>query len=126
MILEHVNLTVADLDRSIDFYSKLLGWTVRWSGTTSGGRKAAHLGDDRFYLALFQAESGKTDPPAVDYERTGFNHFGLVVDDLDTLRDRLAELDTSVKAEADYEPGRRLYFLDPDGIEVELVEYDAA
>ncbi len=32
MFLEHVNMTVADLDRSIAFYGDLLGFRVRWRG----------------------------------------------------------------------------------------------
>ena len=47
MFLEHVNLTVSDLQRSIDLYSDLLGLHVRWQGTTSDGHPAAHVGDDR-------------------------------------------------------------------------------
>jgi catechol 2,3-dioxygenase-like lactoylglutathione lyase family enzyme len=52
------------------------------------------------------------------------NHFGWVVDDLDAARQRLAVLNVRPHYEANYEPGRRLYFYDPDGLEVELVEYD--
>jgi len=122
MFLEHVNLTVSDLDRSIDFYCRLLGLRVRWRRDAGRDRAAAHVGDDRHYLALFQGDPGS--PRAgLDYDRVGLNHFGFVVDDLDAARDRLGELGIAVHGEADYEPGRRLYFLDPDGIEVELVEY---
>ena len=121
MFLEHVNMTVSDLNRSIDFYSKLLGLKVRWQGKTSDGSSAAHVGDDRCYLALFQATAeGK---PSNDYSTPGLNHFGFVVDDLDAARDRVAELGAEVHAEMDYDPGRRVYIFDPDGIEVELVEY---
>lgn len=122
MFLEHVNLTVTDLNRSINFYSRLFGIAVRWHGKTSDGRKAAHVGDDRCYLALFEAKI--TGPVTTDYEKPGFNHFGLVVDSLDEMKRRLAALDVQPHSEADYEPGRRLYFLDPDKIEVELVEYE--
>ena len=122
MFLEHVNLTVSNLERSVDFYRQLLDFQVRWEGTIDSGQPAAHVGDDRCYLALFEA----TKPGHVgqDYGAVGLNHFGVVVDNLDECRQRLAELGVTPTAEADYEPGRRLYFLDPDGIEVELVEYD--
>ncbi len=123
MHLEHVNLTVADLDRSIDFYTRLLGWRVRWQGTTSTGRPAAHVGNDDMYLALFE---GSGTSPTWDYGRVGFNHLGFVVDDLDDAKARLAELGAPVHNEDDYDPGRRLYFSDPDGLEVELVAYAAA
>jgi catechol 2,3-dioxygenase-like lactoylglutathione lyase family enzyme len=125
MQLEHVNMTVANLDRSVDFYSTLLGASVRWSRRGEEDRDAAHVGDDRFYLALFQAADGHRAPDPA-YDNVGFNHFGLVVDDLEEMKRRLALLGITPSSEADYEPGRRLYFFDPDGIEVELVEYDHA
>lgn len=121
MHLEHVNLTVLNVDRSVEFYSQLLGLRVRWQGTTSSGQPAAHVGDERSYLALFEAsEPGK---PERDYEQVGLNHVGFVVDDLQAAKGRLQSLGIDAHHEADYDPGQRLYFLDPSGIEVELVEY---
>ena len=79
-----------------------------------------HLGTDDWYLALFE---GGPKEIAVDYEHTGFNHFGVLVEDLDAVKQRLAELDTPISFEPEYEPGRRLYVFDPDGHEIEIVEY---
>ncbi|HEX5586641.1 MAG TPA: VOC family protein [Acidimicrobiia bacterium] len=123
MHIEHVNLTVSDLDRSIAFYSDLFDLHVRWKGPIDGTRLGAHVGDDRSYLALFQATAAG--PVDHDYTRPGVNHFGFVVADLDDVRARLDALGATVHLEADYEPGRRIYFLDPDGYEVEVVEYEA-
>jgi catechol 2,3-dioxygenase-like lactoylglutathione lyase family enzyme len=123
MRLEHVNLTVADVERSIEFYDRLLGLRVRWKGFTSGGQPAAHVGDDQWYIALFE---GEPRPIVLEYEKVGYNHFGVVVDDLDEAVARVRELGASVHLQSDAEPGRRAYFLDPDGYEVELVEYAAA
>jgi catechol 2,3-dioxygenase-like lactoylglutathione lyase family enzyme len=121
MRLEHVNLTVGDLDRSIAFYCDLLGLSVRWKGPIGDGRLGAHVGDERSYLALFQAATpGRV---GLDYDRPGLNHVGFVVEDLDEARRRVEELGATVHYEPSYEPGRRIYFLDPDGHEVELVEY---
>jgi catechol 2,3-dioxygenase-like lactoylglutathione lyase family enzyme len=124
MFLEHVNLTVSDIERSIGFYRDLLGLSLRWRGHSAAGLPAAHVGDDRCYLALFQAaQNGRV---AVDMSTVGMNHFGFVVDDLDATRRKLLEFGLAPHHEADYEPGRRLYFFDPDGMEVELVAYDDA
>ena len=121
MLIEHVNLTVSDLDRSIAFYCDLLDLQVRWKGPIDGERLGAHVGDDRSYLALFQAAADG--PVEQDYGRPGINHFGFVVDDLEETRRRLGRLGATVHFEPVYEPGRRIYFRDPDGIEVELVQY---
>lgn len=121
MRIEHVNLTVSDLDRSIAFYSDLLDFHVRWKGAIDADRLGAHVGTDDFYLALFQATQAGEAPH--NYLAPGVNHFGFVVDDLEATRQRLIELGGSVHLEADYEPGHRIYFFDPDGHEVELVEY---
>lgn len=126
MFLEHVNLTVRDLERSVAWYRELLGWDVRWEGKATGEEglvRAAHVGDARCYLALFEAEQ----PGAVgaDYGHAGFNHFGLVVDDLAATRARAVALGVTPHVEYEYEPGRRFYVHDPDGIEIELVAYPA-
>lgn len=126
MFLEHVNLTVTDLDASVAYYSQLLGFRLRWEGQALGDEgpvRAAHVGDDRVYLALFEAEQPGRAPG--QYGRAGVNHFGFVVDDLDQTRERLAELGATPHFEPQYEPGRRLYVFDPDGVEIELVEYPA-
>jgi catechol 2,3-dioxygenase-like lactoylglutathione lyase family enzyme len=123
MFLEHVNLTVRDLERSIAYYRELLGLSLRWEGTAvsdEGAVRAAHVGDDRCYLALFEAE--RPEPVAPDYARTGLNHFGFVVEDLAATRARAVALGSVPHFEPDYEPGPRFYVYDPDGIEVELVQ----
>ena len=122
MRLEHVNLTVADLDRSVSFYCDLLDLHVRWKGEIAPDRLGAHVGDDDHYLALFQAGHEHA-RPAPDYTGPGINHFGFVVDDLDEARARLERLGAHVHFAPEYEPGRRIYFLDPTGHEVELVQY---
>ena len=80
MRLEHVNLTVTDVERSVDFYSKLLDLQVRWEGRDEVGAPMAHVGSEDHYLALFQASADGRAPR--DYSTVGFNHVGFVVDDL--------------------------------------------
>ena len=121
MRLEHVNFTVSDLDRSVRFYTELFDTSIRWEGTLDDGRRAAHVGDLDHYLALFEAR--KPGRASKDYGQVGMNHFGFVVDDLDAMKERLLMLGVTPQSEQDYDPGRRLYFLDPDGVEIELVEY---
>ncbi len=122
MFLEHVNMSVSDLDHTIDFYQRVLGLRVRWRGTTTNGDPAAHVGDDHCYLALFEVKDRNPEP--ANYDELGLNHFGFVVEDLDAVKQQLAAFHVQPHLEADYEPGRRLYFFDLNGVEVELVEYN--
>jgi len=127
MKLEHVNLTVADLERSISFYCEVFEARVRWRGeifNTTQMRPAAHVGSDDFFIALFEAEeSAASQPVRTSYAPPGVNHFGFVVEDLDAHVRRLEALGFETRTPFVYDPGRRIYFDDPDGIEVEIVEY---
>ena len=126
MRLEHANLTVTDLERSIDFYRRALGFEVRWRGeiyNTSRTAPAAHVGPAGadFYFSLFEGEEGGRAP--FSYAPPGINHFGIVVDDLDETRKQIEAAGAKIHTAYDYDPGRRIYFFDPDGIEIEVVQY---
>lgn len=54
------------------------------------------------------------------------NHIGVEVDDVDATEARVVAAGLRPFRHADYEPGRRFYFLDPDGIEHEVVSYAKA
>ena len=120
--IEHVNLTVRDADRSAALMTRLFGWTVRWKGLAQGGGTTVHVGSDAQYLALY------TGPGAAytdDQFRKGrpLNHLGVEVDDLDAAEARVIEAGLTPFSHGNYEPRRRFYFLDPDGIEFEVVSY---
>ena len=121
MHIEHANITVGNVATSAAFYRQLFGFRTRWEGLSGSGQRAWHIGTEDLYLSLFEAvQTGRAES---DYDRPGFNHLGFVVDNLDEYRKTLQQMGVKTHLEADYDPGRRLYFYDPDGIEIELVEY---
>jgi len=121
--LEHVNLTVPDAKATAAMLCRLFGWHVRWEGPALGHGYTLHVGNQATYLAVY-SPSGEAAGVSIDKSRIGhLNHVGVVVDDLDAV-------EASVKAEGyepyshgDYEPGRRFYFDDENGIEYEVVSY---
>lgn len=123
--LEHVNVTVSDADRTAALLERLFGWRVRWSGPARDGGRSVHVGTEDQYLALYTA-SGDTRAPITWDKGAPLNHVALVVDDLDASEARVIEAGLTPFAHGDYEPGRRFYFLDPDGIEFEVVSYARA
>ena len=118
--MEHANLTVSDIERSSDLFQKLLGWRERWRGEAMNGGETIHVGDERSYLALY------TDRLPHDRFAKGapLNHVGFTVDDLDAAERVVVEAGLEPFNHGDYEPGRRFYFFDWDGIEFEVVSYE--
>ncbi len=124
MRLEHTNITVNNIDESAAFYEAVLGFERRWEGQANGDIgpvRAIHVGRDNIYFSLFEAEREGKAPRG--YGAVGVNHVALEVDDLASYRDRLNTLGVAIHLEADYEPGERIYFFDPNGVEIELVSY---
>ena len=117
--LEHVNLTVTDIERSAALFAKLLGWQQRWRGAAMNGGETIHVGEETTYLALY------TDRRDHAGQRKGrpMNHVGLLVDDLAAAERIVIEHGLEPFNHADYQPGRRFYFFDWDGIEFEVVSY---
>jgi catechol 2,3-dioxygenase-like lactoylglutathione lyase family enzyme len=117
--LEHVNVTVADPDRTAALMETLFDWRVRWRGPSAAGR-SVHVGTADHYLALYRP-SGEAPAPAPKGEP--LNHIGIEVDDLDATEARVLAAGLTPFSHGDYDPGRRFYFLDPDGVEYEVVSY---
>jgi catechol 2,3-dioxygenase-like lactoylglutathione lyase family enzyme len=122
--IEHVNVTVTDPDRAAQLMQALFGWHVRWRGPAQSGGYTVHVGSDAQYLALYTYRGAAT--PA-DYFAKGrpLNHIGVEVEDLDLTEAKVKAAGLTPFSHGDYDPGRRFYFLDPDGIEYEVVSYAA-
>lgn len=123
--IEHVNVTVSDPDRTARLMESLFGWRVRWQGPALNGGRTIHVGSDSHYVALY---TGKDVSYSADDFAKGqpLNHIGVEVDDLAAVEARVVAAGLKPFSHADYEPGRRFYFLDPDGIEYEVVSYSPA
>jgi lactoylglutathione lyase len=101
--INHVALEVGDVEEALAFYGRIFDFALRGRGE---GQAFLDMGDQ--FLALMQ-----TSAPHADRHR----HFGLVVDDRSTVRERAAQ------AGAKLLDGPFLDFLDPWGNRVEVVDY---
>ena len=121
--LEHANYTVTDPQKTAAWMCDLFGWKVRWSGEAKNGGFTVHVGSAAQYLALYAPPTPQ--PSEGDgYSRIkSLNHIGLVVDDLDAMERAVSAMGFEPTNHGDYEPGRRFYFEDRDGIEYEVVQY---
>lgn len=121
--LEHVNITVTDPKATAEMLGDLFGWRVRWEGSAINNGFTMHVGTDDAYVAIYTPPGDATAGPSSYETRGGLNHVGVVVDDLDATEARVKARGLVPEKHADYEPGRRFYFRDGDGIEWEVVSY---
>ena len=122
-ILEHVNVTVSDPEKTAALLSDLFNWHIRWSGDSINGGKTIHVGSEGSYVALY-SPGGETTVTGSSYENLGgLNHIAVVVNDLDVIEARVKSAGFTASNHGDYEPGRRFYFHDHDNIEYEVVSY---
>jgi predicted enzyme related to lactoylglutathione lyase len=123
--IEHVNLTVSNPERTARMLEQLFGWQVRWDGPTRAGGRTIHVGSENAYVALCSGNN-------VTFTEDNFlkgrplNHIGVEVEDLDVTHARVVEAGLQPGDYDVYEPGRRFYFFDHDGVEFEVVSYAPA
>lgn len=118
-VIGHVHLKVSDLERSIQFYTEVIGLDV----TTRFGRSAAFLsaGGYHHHLGLNTWESkGAGAPPA---NSTGLYHFALLLPRRKALAravKRVLDHNWPLDGAADHGVSEAVYLHDPDGNGIEL------
>lgn len=103
--LNHIALRVTNVPRARDFYAQHLGLRV----TRDGGEGSCFLSFEGGFLALFRG-----DEPRMD-------HYCYSVQDYDV---RVAERKLMEAGLSPRVTGQRIYFDDPDGLEVQLAAVD--
>lgn len=119
--LDHLVLTVADIDATCEFYVRVLGMTRE---TFAGGRTALKFGDQKFNL---HPAGNEYEPKAVK-PVPGSEDFCLIVEDVAAAEARLREAGVEIIEGPGPKTGARgellsIYCRDPDGNLVELSQY---
>jgi len=120
--LEHVNITVSDPQRSAALLRDLFGWQIRWEGPSMADGHTIHIGTKDSYIALYTNPEVRAADPMFN-KGEPMNHIGITVDDLDAVEAKVIAAGLEPFNHGDYEPGRRFYFFDWNGIEWEVVSY---
>jgi catechol 2,3-dioxygenase-like lactoylglutathione lyase family enzyme len=121
--LEHVNMTVADPAATAAMLCDLFGWHIRWQGEAIDKGFTVHVGSDHSYVAAYSPGSPKTSGERSHSFKGGLNHIGVVVDDLYATAAKVRAAGYVPGQIDEYEPGRRFYFREENGIDIEVVCY---
>jgi catechol 2,3-dioxygenase-like lactoylglutathione lyase family enzyme len=123
--VEHANFTVSEPEATAKWMCDVFGWHIRWQGSSIFGGRSVHVGGAQSYLALYNMGDSLPKTHHENYHHIGgLNHIGIVVDDLDAAEAKIEAAGFTTHSHADYEPGRRFYFHDRDGIEFEVISYN--
>jgi catechol 2,3-dioxygenase-like lactoylglutathione lyase family enzyme len=140
--LNHVSITVADVDRSLAFWHDLLGLPLHGRGFSEAGHLEAivGIGPVRLEWAELDLPGGQMielfrylEPPGADVRPApndaGATHVCLEVDDIEGLVERLQAAGAPLRSDGpvrivdgDWVGWRDVYASDPDGVTVELSE----
>ena len=137
--VDHVALSVADMERSIRFYTGLFGFAVRRRlpadpalpldkviGVAGAAADIAHLYLDEFMLELFRyrVPEGRAEAAERSQADHGYIHFGLRITDIQGETARLRAAGVQFLGDpVEFRPGAWVvYFRGPDGEVVELRE----
>ncbi len=135
--VHHLGLATLDIDRTIEFYTKKIGWEIGWCDIIEPpeGGKIKHVffdtGDGTFVAFMAPEkvpglpEEFATDINSAQKLPPAFYHFAFWMDDVPALEARRAELESKgidVTPVVDHEWCRSIYFKDPNGL---LLEYCA-
>lgn len=115
----HVHLKVADLQRSLDFYSGLLGFEV----TTLYGEQAAFISAGGYHHHIGLNTWHSLGGPPAPQRAAGLYHTAIVYPrrrDLAVILKRLLEAEYPLTGASDHGVSEALYLDDPDGNGVEL------
>ncbi len=123
-VLEHLNVTVANPKATAAMFCGVFDWKVRWEGPGMETGYSVHVGGAGSYLALFSYGNAKAGGESSYEHIGGLNHIGVVVPDLDAVEAKVVAAGYTPTSHADYEPGRRFYFHEENGLEIEVVSYN--
>ena len=114
--LNHINLNVSDIRRSLEFYQKAFGLEVRfWEGRRMVFLGSPGAGD---VITLCQVESGEP------IGSGGVTHFGFALGDRSALDESVRQVERAggrLLSRGEHAPGvPYAYFADPDGYVIEI------
>ena len=119
--LGHIVLYVSNLEKSVNFYEKILGWERIPS---PANQPIAAFSGGNTHHELLLIEVGRMAEPKPAHLQIGLYHFGLKIGDSDAELKRaiehLQKNDVPITGTGNHHVTHSIYIKDPDGNEIEL------
>lgn len=116
--MDHVNMNVQNLEKSVDFYQKMFGFEIRKEDNSPNklDTPSKIIGNDSIKLCLYENASMSPDG--------GIAHFGFHVANFDQIITKCKKLNVEVLygGPVEFEKSRSIYIKDPSGYDIELSE----
>ncbi len=121
----HVHLLSADALAAGKYYETIFGARIAES-KGANGLPRCHVDIGGRLILISTADEGAREPSVGPHTQMGLDHFGLRVDDMDEAAAELKQRGAEFSVEPrEFRPGIRIAFLRaPDGVSIELVEYE--
>lgn len=116
--IDHLNRYVSDVDKFIEFYREVLGYELIGKGKKENGMNYA-------ILKGFDHEMFISERASFEQKDDNFRHIGYAVEKADEILEELKmkgfiDMDMQVIVK---QYSRQLYIRDPDGFEIDLIQW---
>ena len=123
---DHIHIRSTDPEKTAQYYQRMFDAEIIRTMQDGKERIDMKIGGANVFIAPVTAGSGVNPPPVTPYQ--GLDHFGLLVNDIDTvyadLKAKGAEFTMELKQAR---PGVRICFVrGPEGVSIEILERKAA
>jgi catechol 2,3-dioxygenase-like lactoylglutathione lyase family enzyme len=113
--IDHLNMEVISLNKTVEFYSQLFGFTVLKEQPEENSKI---IGNENVKLCLY--ETGDFH----GYTKKGFHHFGLHIENFEDVMNKCTEMGIEIfyGGPLKWEKSTSIYIKDPNGYEIELTK----
>jgi lactoylglutathione lyase len=113
--IDHLNMEVINLNETVEFYSRLFGFTVKMEQPEENSKI---IGNEKVKLCLYETGGFQ------GYTKKGFHHFGLHIENFDDVMQKCTDMGLEIfyGGPLQWEKSTSIYIKDPNGYEIELTE----